>query len=283
MISDNTTTLIDTFEVNHPNLAQRFTFSSSGQLDTIAATIRTNGLETYEAPTTNIIIELVKSSSGLVLDVGANTGLFTLVATAANPLIRACAFEPLENIRELLKANIALNPELAPRIAIEPVGLSNGRGTFSFYETINNLGFVTTSSSLEKAHAERIGDLYIERTIETRTLDEFGETLGNVSVPFIKIDVERHEHAVITGGRRFIAKHRPFLTLEVLIEADTSSLNQLLIQSNYLALAMASSELRQCERLRFHSDAWNHLLVPAEKAERLFSLCRRLGLQIKIC
>ena len=274
---------IDKFEVVHPNLTQGFMFSSSGRLDTIAHSIATAGLATYETPTTDIIIALVKSSSGIVLDVGANTGLFTLVAAAANPLIRVCAFEPLEPVRDLLTTNIALNPVLATRIAVEPFGLSSERGSFDFYETINDFGLITTSSSLEKGHAERVGDSYIKRTIETKTLDEFGDTLGRIEVPFIKIDVEGHEHAVISGGRRFIAKHRPFLTLEVLGEADTGSLDRLLVEGNYMALAMAPTELRHCERLSFHPDAWNHLLCPAEKVDRLFSLCRQTTLQINIC
>lgn len=274
---------IDKFEVVHPNIAQSFMFSSSGHLDTIAHTIATAGLTTYETPTTDIIIALCKSSSGIVLDVGANTGLFTLVAAAANPLIRVCAFEPLESVRHLLTTNIALNPLLATRIAVEPFGLSSERGSFDFYETINDFGLITTSSSLEKGHAERVGGSYVKRTIETKTLDEFGDILGQIEVPFIKVDVEGHEHAVVSGGRRFIAKYRPFLTLEILGEADTRSLDRLLVEGDYMALAMAPTELRHCERLRFHADAWNHLLCPAEKADRLFSLCRQTNLQISIC
>lgn len=271
----------DQFEVHHPGLESSFTFSSGGGLDTIAQTIRQFGLAAYENPTTDIIMALARSASGLVLDVGANTGLFSLIAAAANPLLGVCAFEPLDSVRALLEANLALNPGLASRIAIEPYGLSSATGTFSFFETINDQGLITTSSTLELDHAQRVGS-YTEHTIATKTLDTWAETLGPSAVSLVKIDVEGHEHAVIDGGRRFLGAHRPFLTLEVLKPAETGSLNRLLVESAYLAFAMAPGVLRQCETIRFHPDAWNHLLCPGEKASRVLSLCRQLGLRIEL-
>jgi hypothetical protein len=160
------------------------------------------------------------------------------------------------------------------------VGLSQESGSFSFYETVNNLGYVTTSSSMEQGHAEQVGDDYIERTIRTITLDQFADTLGSADVTFMKIDVEGHEHAVIKGGRRFLAKHRPILTVEVLGTAEIGSINNLLVEGNYLSFAIAPDAMRQCDQIRFISDAWNHLMVPAEKVHRIFALCRRLGLRI---
>lgn len=271
----------DQFEVHHPGLESSFVFSRSGGLDTIADTIRQFGLAAYETPTTDIIMALARSESGLVLDVGANTGLFSLIAAAANPILRVCAFEPLASVRALLEANVAFNPSLAPRIAIEPFGLSNATGTFSFFETINDQGLITTSSTLELDHAQGIGS-YTEHTIQTKTLDEWAHTLGASAVSLVKIDVEGHEHAVIDGGRRFLGAYRPFLTLEVLGPAETASLNRLLVEAGYLAFAMAPGVLRQCETIRFHPDAWNHLLCPGEKASRVFSLCRQVGLRIEL-
>ncbi|MFB9048164.1 FkbM family methyltransferase [Sphingobium indicum] len=275
--------MVDHFEVNHSRLDDHFLFSCSGDLDTVGNTVRSQGLSSYEASFTNIFIEIAKDMPGVILDVGANTGIFTLAAVAANRSTRVIAFEPLESVRDLLKINVGLNPELAQRVAIEPVGLSNVCGSFNFYETINDCGFISTSSSLEQRHAEAVGGSYVERTIRTITLDEFGDTLGNFNVTFMKIDIEGHEHALITGGRRFISKHRPIFTLEILGDSTTESIDNLLLEGNYFSFAMAPGLLRQCDRMRFFPDAWNHLLVPAEKLSYIFTLCRRLGLQIELC
>jgi FkbM family methyltransferase len=281
MEQPTTSAALDSFAVSHPGLPEPFTFSSSGHLDTIANTIRLRGLADYENPTTSIIVYLAQSSSGYLLDVGANTGLFSLVAAAANPLIKVISFEPLASVRTLLEQNIALNPTLSPRIAVEPIGLSNASGSFTFYETVNDQGLITTSSSLELGHAQQTGS-YIEHAIVTDTLDDWSSTLGPVSVDFIKIDVEGHEHAVIEGGRRFLNKHRPLLSVEVLGPAETGSLNRLLVEGDYLALAMAPTALRQSPVIRFQPDAWNHLLCPVEKAGRIFTLCRQAGLRIDL-
>ena len=258
-----------------------FRFSTHGGLDHIANLVQRDGLENYEAPFPGIFVALCREQSGTVLDVGANTGLFTLLAAVANPAAQVCAFEPLPSVRTLLHANIALNPALATRISVQPFGLSQTSGTFTFYETINEYGLVPTSSSLELTHVEEIGN-FREQQIETRTLDEWSRRLGLAKVHFMKVDVEGHEHAVIAGGRVFLAEHRPYLTLEVLGSADTGTLNSLLRESEYLDFAMAPTGLRNCETVRHHSDAWNHLLCPAERAGRLLQICRRLGLPVTL-
>lgn len=274
--------LVDSFDVHHAGLINPFRFSCSGDLDTVGVTVSTYGLSAYETPVTDILIELMKTANGVVLDVGANTGLYALAAAAANRSVQVIAFEPLEPARDLLQRNIALNPELAPRITIEPVGLSNETGSFSFYETINNRGYISTSSSLEQRHAQTVGDEYVKRVIHTITLDSFAQTLGDKTVSFMKIDVEGHEHAVISGGKRFLATHRPIFTIEVLGNSEKSPIDNFLAREDYLAFAMAPGVLHQGERIMFFPDAWNHLLILAEKLKQVFTLCRTLNLRLEL-
>ena len=269
------------FDVGFPDYAVAFRFSNHGYLDHIANLVQQNGLAAYEAPTPSLFVALCREARGLVLDVGANTGLFTLLAAAANPTIQVCAFEPLPKVFSLLEANIGLNPELAPRIAVQRIGLSRESGQVTFYETINDVGLIATSSSIEFRHASEIGQ-YREQTIETSSLDEWSERLGPAPVQFIKMDVEGHEHAVIEGGRRFLARHRPYLTVEVLGPAEKRPIQDFLLEAGYLDFAIAPGVLRHCTSIRFHPDAWNHLLCPAERAGRLLGICRDLGLQIHI-
>lgn len=271
----------DCFNVHHSGLESAFQFSSSDNLDTVGITVREQGLAFYEAPVTDILIELVRASSGMILDVGANTGLYTLTAAAAGPMTQVIAFEPLAPVRDLLQRNISLNPDLKARITIEPVGLSSQAGSFSFYETINNRGYVSTSSSFEPQHVEVVGDEYIEHIIRTVTLDDFAQGLGGQRVSFMKIDVEGHEHAVIAGGRQFLADHRPIFTIEVLRNSEKGPIDKFLIEADYLAFAMAPGVLRQRDHMMFFSDAWNHLLVPAEKRDQIVAISRKLGLQME--
>ena len=269
------------FDVAMPGEPLNFRFSHGEHRDHIANLILQQGLAQYEAPTPSIFVALCREASGVVLDVGANTGLFALLAAAANPGVRVCAFEPLASVRALLEGNIALNPNLAQRIAVQPFGLSRSSGSFTFYETINSFGLVTTSSSLELSHAKEVGD-YVTQTIETQSLDQWGERLGPDNVHLMKLDVEGHEHAVIEGGRRFLAKHRPYITIEVLGSAETHLTNAFLIEAGYVDFAMAPGLLRHCASVRHHADAWNHLLCPAERVSRVLAILRDLGLGLEI-
>jgi FkbM family methyltransferase len=257
-----------------------FAFENRGNRDHIASFIRENGLVSYETPTPSVFVSLAQQGSGLALDIGANTGVFTLLAAAANPDLRVYAFEPLESVRELLHANIAHNPDLAPRIAVEPFALSRASGSSAFFETINDQGLVTTSSSLELDYARQAGE-YRRVTVITRTLDGWAEAVEPAPIALLKIDVEGHEDAVIEGGRNTINRHRPFIAVEILGPSRLEAFDRMLVESEYLDLALSPAALRHCLRVQFHADGWNHLLCPAEKIQQIFTLCGELNLDLE--
>jgi FkbM family methyltransferase len=271
-----------TFELSMPGPGDpiRFAFTSGGERDHIAVLVRAEGLASYEAPTPAIFAGLVSEMPDVVLDIGANTGIFTLLAAAASPGVRVCAFEPLETARALLHANIACNPGVESRIAVEPIALSRRRAVVPFFETINDHGLVSTSSSLELDDATQVG-AYLRHEITTETLDDWAGTFGQGPVRLMKIDVEGHEHAVIEGGRRTIGRYRPLVIVEILGSADFAALNWMLEENEYRDLALSPIALRQCPALRFHPDAWNHLLCPVEKLGLVVALCRRLELRLE--
>ena len=269
------------FGVTYPSPTEliTFVFGNRSRLDHIANLVQAGGLASYEAPTPGVLVSLCRDQPGLVLDIGANTGLLSLLAAASSPAVQVVAFEPLAPVRRRLEDNLRLNPGLAQRITVEPFGLSRSAGEFPFYETINDHGLVTTSSSLELGHAQHAGQ-YREHRIATRTLDGWAATLDDAPIRVIKCDVEGHEHAVLEGGWQTLARHRPFIVIEVLSVAETDIHNRLLRELDYLDFTLTPGALRGCTSVRFHPDAWNHLLVPAERAGRVFSLCRQLGLAL---
>lgn len=269
------------FGVTYPSPSEliTFVFGNRRRLDHIAAMVQAHGLVNYEMPTPGVMVSLCRDEEGVALDIGANTGLFSLLLAAANEKLQVHAFEPLVPVRDLLMDNIALNPVLAGRIKVEPFGLSRSDGSFPFYETINNQGLVTTSSSLELDSAKQQGE-YREHTITTRTLDGWAADAGDPPIALVKCDVEGHEHAVLEGGWSTFSRHRPFIIIEVLGDADVKVHNRFAHELGYVDLVLATTTLRHCATIRFHPDGWNHLLVPAEKTARVFKLCRQLGLTL---
>ena len=274
------------FEVVYPCPARdiSFTFMNRDDLDFIAGQIWERGLSAYEAPTPGLIVSLCQGGAGAVLDVGANTGVFSLLAAASSPVSEVFAFEPLGHIRQILDANLSLNPSLSPRVHVHACALSNRTGSSRFFETVNDQGFLTTSSSLEASHARCVdGGKFLDGEVETITVDAWAERyLGDMPIRLMKIDVESHEYAVIEGAAAMIARHRPMIILEVLPGAEVRPIQQMIDKQRYLVFAITPMALRQTFRLHYSSDATNHLLCPVEQVERVFRLLRQHALCLEL-
>ncbi|MFM7378613.1 MAG: FkbM family methyltransferase [Erythrobacter sp.] len=124
------------------------------------------------------------------LDIGANQGLFSLIA-AKNPFCeRIVALEPVPATHRLLAANLTL-AGLGDRARALNVGLSDTAGPHGI--TINPVH--SCQASLEEHMAGRAGCGSI--TIELVTMAALGAHLRPGLPLFVKIDVEGHEPIII--------------------------------------------------------------------------------------
>ena len=234
-----------------------------GGRDQIVATAARSSWLDFERPLPAMFHVTVARNPGVVIDVGANTGFYACLAFFASRQARVVAFEPYRAVFEVLGRNIAAN---RARGRIEPVprALSSACGIAALYVPTQEHGLMETSASLEQAFKEAHSEA---QSIETVTLDAFLAThpCVNERVTLIKMDVEGHEAAVLAGARRTIARWRPLLFIEVLPPADTATLMRFLAEDNYVDMPLRpNAALRPEQELRFHPDAWNHALVPAE-------------------
>jgi FkbM family methyltransferase len=143
-----------------------------------------------------------------ILDIGANTGLFSLVAKTVNPAARVYAFEPLERISERLRTNCNLN---GYDITCVPMALSNRDGEAIVYDLpADHIYSVTVNKNMYPP-----GVKAIERPIRTITLDSYIDAHGLPPIDLIKMDVETHEPEVLEGFRKHLAA-KPTMLIEVL-------------------------------------------------------------------
>ena len=63
----------------------------------------------YEGETLRLWYEISKEVNGLVIDIGAHSGIYSLVAASANKQSSIVAFEPHPNNFDLLSKNIQIN------------------------------------------------------------------------------------------------------------------------------------------------------------------------------
>ncbi|MCT5858398.1 FkbM family methyltransferase, partial [Pseudomonas aeruginosa] len=166
---------------------------------------------------------IVLPPDAVVLDVGANIGLFSLYIASRAPRARVVAFEPLAPIRRRLEANLG---RYAPQVEVFGIGLSDAEReeTFTYYP-----GYSTFSGIAEYADAsgerdvirrylsnqgeegganlllDNIDEILDDRLraeahrCRLRRLDQVIGELGLERIDLLKIDVQRAEMDVLLG------------------------------------------------------------------------------------
>lgn len=158
--------------------------------------------KTWERESLRIWRDQVRSARTIV-DIGANSGIFAIVAKAINPAARVVALEPSASVVKLLRENVALN---GLDIQVEEVAASdnNGHATFHDFEAEHQY-----SASLEVGMGGTV-----ERQVRVIRVDDLIEG----PIDLVKIDVEMHEPAVLRGMRQILERDRPILLIEILTD-----------------------------------------------------------------
>ena len=142
--------------------------------------------------------------SSLIFDVGGAEG-YTALLYAANSPGRVISFEPNPSEVELLRANIARNPELRERIEIREIAV--GR----------------------------------EVDPESMTIDSVAEEVG--SPDFIKVDVDGWELDVLAGAEQTLREKRPNLVVETHTRRLEDQCGALLVECGYRPIIKHNREV----------------------------------------
>ncbi len=204
----------------------------------------------YEPQLTAFIAEAVRPGSVFV-DVGANIGLFTLLAArCASPGGRVLAFEPHPGARARLRHLIELNG-LTDVVTVSDAALSDR----SAPATTLFLASDSALSTLDPALAP-LGDLHPFRTsvtVPVSSLDDWlaasGPAWALTPIDVMKIDVEGTEERVLRGMARTLARHP---SLKIVCETTAgSAADDLLKAAGFSASALES----------LHGSVGNYLYV----------------------
>lgn len=166
------------------------------------------GLQGWEK-VSNALWTTLSREAATIIDVGANTGVYALLARSVNPTAEIIALEPIERVFLKLQDNIALNDH---RIHALAAAASDRDGTAIIYDQPSehvlsvslNKGFNTWQSGLR------------EVPVKTRSLDSLTNEFGWTRVDLVKIDTETHEPEVLEGFRTVLLRDRPTLLIEIL-------------------------------------------------------------------
>lgn len=191
----------------------------------------------YEAEDCRMWISLVPDAD-IIFDVGANIGLYSLLAASTNARSVVHAFEPTPSLSQAIDENLRLNNlnnvvnnRLAVGDTIGDVFLNFSSGTGGNNEGMN---FVT------KGKVEASG----EATTAT-TLDQYCQDKGITSIDLMKMDVEGGEYAVLMGAKELLKNQAIKCIVLELIEwaakrsgHSTRDVKQILVDNGYQIYAL---------------------------------------------
>lgn len=141
------------------------------------------------------IFDDVSKLSATFLDVGANIGMYSIIAAKNNKKIAAFAFEPVQENQELLRKNIRLN-DVAGRVKLVKYAASDKSGS----------AVIHLSETMSGTHSLSVDHGGESRKIKTITVDDFCKKYA-LKPSLIKIDVEGHEVNTLKGMKEVLRQH----------------------------------------------------------------------------
>jgi FkbM family methyltransferase len=166
------------------------------------------------APIPDIVeLEIVRTltpQQGTFLDVGANIGLYSLVAgIAVGQHGYVHSFEPVSTTHRILVENLSSNlPSACSTISCAAIGSTIGEVNIH----------VSEQSGLSSAVHNHKNRLVRTETVPIFTLDSYCKTHEIQSIDFLKIDVEGFESEVFLGAQQVLERTNPVLLVELIDE-----------------------------------------------------------------
>lgn len=189
------------------------------------------GIKGFEYDSVKIFTGLVKNIN-VFIDIGANIGYYSLLASSINDRLNVIAFEPFHDACEALKRNIMYNG--FRNIKVEESALSDKAGAATLYYAFNRdfpdyryqLGGKNSLVEIENSPSGKV-------EIFAMTLDDFAIQNELVEVDLIKMDTESTEYFVLKGAENLIKKCKPIILCEVLTGYNENKLEELLLRLDY--------------------------------------------------
>jgi FkbM family methyltransferase len=199
----------------------------------------------------------------LVLDIGAYTAVFALLAASVSKDAEVHAYEMVPEVAKAAIDNVVAN-DMLDRITVHIEGVGRDGETVT-------MPVRTGGSALPDFYSTK---LHFDSGVRVRlrSLDALVATLpGQPGRTIVKIDVEGTEDVVLRNARRFLALRKPDIICELLPGADGDAVAAVLAPHGYRFFRIGERRLSRQEALvagERHRDWLFTTLTDAELTER---------------
>ena len=156
----------------------------------------------FEGAAVDLLASVLRPTS-VVVDVGANVGVFTL------PFARIArevhAFEPNPSVRMRLEQNLSLNN--LHNVVVNETALADAVGIAQLH--------APTHANQGQSSLHPRDDLDQSVDCRVTTLDRYVEDVGLRSIDLIKVDVEGAEPLVLQGAIETLRRYKPLVYVEI--------------------------------------------------------------------
>ena len=206
------------------------------------------------------ILEKSDAAEPVIIDIGANVGLFTTAfVAAAKPPKLVLAIEPSNYVFAILKIVTAK----LDRVRCRKLALSHESGEVQLKTPVKKSGSLRVGLS-------NIGDgneitAFVEN-VQAKRLDDLLTAESITQVDIVKIDVEGAEQHVINGAPNLINKTKPIWFIELVqgradnFTGSASNIFQQFIDSGYQAFIL--NDNYSWDQVTAISDETDYLFVP---------------------
>ncbi|WP_162128476.1 FkbM family methyltransferase [Flavobacterium phycosphaerae] len=200
--------------------------------------------------------------SEYIFDVGANTGVYSLLAKCLNPTSTIYAFEPVDRIYQKLNHNIQLNG-YDIHTSNHAVSNTNGEAILYDHDTAH-----TTTASLTNP-GDTSNTKTIPQKVTVTTLDSFITQNEIPKIDLIKIDVETFEVEVLEGLQEHLKRFRPSMLIEILNETIADGIAKLIGDMDYEFYSINETDgITKMDKI-CRNNSLNYLICTPEVSKRI--------------
>lgn len=241
----------------------RFWMDTCGGRDQVAHAVMKQGWTSYETPLPELVATWSAAFNPVLIDVGANTGFYSLLALACGaPEVHA--FEPVTEIADVLWINAKCS-EISDRLYLHREALGAASGTSTLYFPNKSHGLVETSASLNPSFRAQHSE---QRSVNVRSLDDVMLTqqwqASSTQRFLLKLDVESHEPQVLSGANQLLTTLRPALVCEILPGVDVDFYVAMMQRHGYAHFALSPQGLRATEIIEGSDVTRDHVFLPLD-------------------